>query len=34
MELKKDYKQAIKWWEKLAEQGNANAQLNLGSSLL
>ena len=29
--VEKDYKQAIEWWKKSAEQGNANAQFNLGS---
>ena len=28
---KKDYKEAVKWWLPLAEQGHAKAQNNLGS---
>lgn len=28
--VKKDYKKAVKWWRKVAEQGNADAQFNVG----
>ena len=27
---KKDYTEAVKWWRKAAEQGNADAQYSLG----